>query len=265
MKQRVTDFSLPTVEQLEAELEREKNRGWRKRKSAAKSDTKPAPELHKEISIGPEPAPSIAVQAQAEPASPIAVQTQVEPASPIAAQLEAELERTAYRKRYWRMLRSTLATLLVVAAAVVLLSNLLPILRIYGSSMTPTLVNGDLAAAVRQDHYARGDIIAFYYNNKLLVKRVIGLPGEWIDIDEAGNVYIDGQLLEEDYLTEKSLGECDIEWPYQVPDGRYFVLGDHRSVSSDSRNSQVGCAAEEQIVGKLIFLFWPLDKIGTLA
>ena len=228
MNRKPTSSSLPTVEQLEAELKRETSRKRHKQSTKTKE---------KEDS-----------------------------SSSFVDQLEEELKRDTYKKRYWHMLRSTVSILIVAAAIAVLISNLfLPMLRIYGSSMTPTLVNGDLAAAVRQDHYARGDIIAFYYNNKLLVKRVIGLPGEWIDIDEAGNVYIDGQLLEEDYLAEKSLGECDIEWPYQVPDGRYFVLGDHRSVSSDSRNSQVGCAAEEQIVGKLIFLFWPLDKIGTLA
>ena len=131
--------------------------------------------------------------------------------------------------------------------------------------MTPTLVNGNLVAAVRYGNYERGDVIAFYYNNKILVKRVIGLPGEWIDIDENGKVTIDGEPLEEPYLEEPALGKCDIELPYQVQDGRYFVMGDHRSVSSDSRSSQVGCVSEEQIVGKLIFRIWPLDEIGTIA
>lgn len=117
---------------------------------------------------------------------------------------------------------------------------------------------------MRNGTYQRGDIIAFYYNNKILVKRVIGMPGEWVDMDENGNVTIDGEPLEEPYLTEKSLGECDIELPYQVPEGRYFVMGDHRSVSSDSRSSQVGCVSEEQIVGKLLFRLWPLDEIGPI-
>lgn len=187
------------------------------------------------------------------------------PVLPTVQQLEAELKREKYRGRYWKMLRGTVAVLVVVAATAVLISNLLlPILRIYGSSMTPTLVNGNIVAAVRNGTYQRGDIIAFYYNNKILVKRVIGMPGEWVDMDESGNVAIDGEPLEEPYLTEKALGECDIELPYQVPEGRYFVMGDHRSVSSDSRSSQVGCVSEEQIVGKLLFRLWPLDEIGPI-
>lgn len=187
------------------------------------------------------------------------------PVLPTVQQLEAELKREKYRGRYWKMLRGTVAVLVVVAATAVLISNLLlPILRIYGSSMTPTLVNGNIVAAVRNGTYQRGDVIAFYYNNKILVKRVIGMPGEWVDMDESGNVTIDGEPLEEPYLTEKALGECDIELPYQVPEGRYFVMGDHRSVSSDSRSSQVGCVSEEQIVGKLLFRLWPLDEIGPI-
>ena len=195
----------------------------------------------------------------------MAIKEKASPVLPTVQQLEAELKREKYRGRYWKMLRGTVAVLVVVAATAVLISNLLlPILRIYGSSMTPTLVNGNIVAAVRNGTYQRGDIIAFYYNNKILVKRVIGMPGEWVDMDENGNVTIDGEPLEEPYLTEKSLGECDIELPYQVPEGRYFVMGDHRSVSSDSRSSQVGCVSEEQIVGKLLFRLWPLDEIGTI-
>ena len=187
------------------------------------------------------------------------------PVLPTVQQLEAELKREKYRGRYWKMLRGTVAVLVVVAATAVLISNLLlPILRIYGSSMTPTLVNGNIVAAVRNGTYQRGDVIAFYYNNKILVKRVIGMPGEWVDMDESGNVTIDGEPLEEPYLTEKALGECDIELPYQVPEGRYFVMGDHRSVSSDSRSSQVGCVSEEQIVGKLLFRLWPFNEFGPI-
>lgn len=195
----------------------------------------------------------------------MAIKEKTSPVLPTVQQLEAELKREKYRGRYWKMLRGTVAVLVVVAATAVLISNLLlPILRIYGSSMTPTLVNGNIVAAVRNGTYQRGDIIAFYYNNKILVKRVIGMPGEWVDMDESGNVTIDGEPLEEPYLTEKALGECDIELPYQVPEGRYFVMGDHRSVSSDSRSSQVGCVSEEQIVGKLLFRLWPLDEIGPI-
>lgn len=195
----------------------------------------------------------------------MAIKEKASPVLPTVQQLEAELKREKYRGRYWKMLRGTVAVLVVVAAIAVLISNLLlPILRIYGSSMTPTLVNGNIVAAVRSGTYQRGDIIAFYYNNKILVKRVVGMPGEWVDIDENGTVTIDGEPLEEPYLTEKALGECDIELPYQVPEGRYFVMGDYRSVSSDSRSSQVGCVSEEQIVGKLLFRLWPLDEIGPI-
>ena len=195
----------------------------------------------------------------------MAIKEKASPVLPTVQQLEAELKREKYRGRYWKMLRGTVAVLVVVAATAVLISNLLlPILRIYGSSMTPTLVNGNIVAAVRNGTYQRGDIIAFYYNNKILVKRVIGMPGEWVDMDESGNVTIDGEPLEEPYLTEKALGECDIELPYQVPEGRYFVMGDHRSVSSDSRSSQVGCVSEEQIVGKLLFRLWPFDEFGPI-
>lgn len=195
----------------------------------------------------------------------MAIKEKASPVLPTVQQLEAELKREKYRGRYWKMLRGTVAVLVVVAATAVLISNLLlPILRIYGSSMTPTLVNGNIVAAVRNGTYQRGDIIAFYYNNKILVKRVVGMPGEWVDMDESGNVTIDGEPLEEPYLTEKALGECDIELPYQVPEGRYFVMGDHRGVSSDSRSSQVGCVSEEQIVGKLLFRLWPLDEIGPI-
>ena len=197
----------------------------------------------------------------------ISVKKSIEELSlPSVEQLEAELNRLSSQKKYKSTLRSTVAVLLVVAAVAVLISTtFLPVLRIYGTSMNPALSNGDVVIALRSGSYQRGDVIAFYYNNKILVKRVIGLPGEWIDIDENGKVTIDGEPLEEPYLEEPALGKCDIELPYQVQDGRYFVMGDHRSVSSDSRSSQVGCVSEEQIVGKLIFRIWPLDEIGTLA
>lgn len=184
---------------------------------------------------------------------------------PTVAQLEQELKRETYRRRYNRVLRSTIYTLITVAAVAVLVATLfLPVLRIYGTSMTPTTTDGDIVVSVKGGNFERGDIIAFWFNNKILVKRVIAHAGEWVDIDEAGNVSINGEPLDEPYLTEKALGECDIELPYQVPDGRLFVMGDHRSTSSDSRSSAVGCVAEEQIVGKLVFRVWPLGEFGPL-
>lgn len=185
--------------------------------------------------------------------------------APTVAQLEEELKRETYRRRYNRALRSTIYTLVTVAAVAVLVATLfLPVLRIYGTSMAPTTTDGDIVVAVKGGDFDRGDIIAFWFNNKILVKRVIARAGEWVDIDEAGNVSINGDPLEEPYLTEKALGECDIELPYQVPDGRLFVMGDHRATSSDSRTTAVGCVAEEQIVGKLVFRVWPLAGFGTL-
>lgn len=179
--------------------------------------------------------------------------------------LEAELKRERYKKRYRGVLKSTVYTLITVAAVAVLVATLwLPVLQIYGSSMTPTLKDGEIIFSVKTEHLKTGDIIAFYYNNKILVKRVIAQPGDWVNFDEDGTVYVNSVPLEEPYLTEKALGECDIELPYQVPDGRIFVLGDHRSTSIDSRSTAVGCVEEEQIVGKIIFRIWPLERIGGI-
>lgn len=184
---------------------------------------------------------------------------------PTLEQLEDMLRRQRYRQRYLKTLRSTLGILAVVAAVAVLTVTLmLPGLRIYGSSMSPTLEDGNIVLSVKGSGFQRGDIVAFYYNNKILVKRVIALPGEWVDIDEAGNVYVDEKTLDEPYLTEKSLGECDITLPYQVPDGKIFVMGDHRSVSVDSRSAAVGCVSEEQLVGRLALRIWPIGDFGRI-
>ena len=184
---------------------------------------------------------------------------------PTAEQLRAELERTRGRYHTGQVVRSTVYALVVVAAIAVLIAVLvMPVFRIYGSSMTPTLTEGDLVVTVKGANLEAGDLVVFYYENKVLVKRYIAGPGQWVDIDEDGNVYVDGQLLDEPYLTEKALGECDIELPYQVPDGRIFVLGDHRSTSVDSRSTSVGCVSEEQIVGKIVFRVWSLSGLGTV-
>ena len=184
---------------------------------------------------------------------------------PSAEQLEAELKREKYKRRYQSVLRSTIYTLITVAAIAVLVATLwLPVLQIYGSSMTPTLQDGEIIFSVKTADLEPGDIVAFYYNNKILVKRVICGPGDWVNIDEDGTVYVNEVRLKEPYLAEKALGDCNIELPYQVPDGKIFVMGDHRSTSVDSRNTAVGCVAQEQIVGKIIFRIWPLNRLGDV-
>lgn len=184
---------------------------------------------------------------------------------PNIQQIEKELQRENYKMRYTKVLRSTVYILITVAAVAILIATLfLPVLRIYGSSMTPSLSEKDIVISVKGLGYSRGDVVSFYYNNKILVKRVIALAGEFVDIDEDGNVYVDGELLDEPYLTEKAFGECDIKLPYQVPDDRIFVCGDHRSTSVDSRSRSVGCVAEEQIVGKIVFRVWPLSGWGVV-
>lgn len=184
---------------------------------------------------------------------------------PSLEQLTAELEREKYKRRYKRVLRSTVYSLIVVAAVAVLVATIwMPVLQIYGASMTPTLDEGDIVISIKGADFAPGDLVAFYMGNKILVKRCIAGPGQWMDIDADGNVYVDGKLLDEPYLTEKALGDCDIELPYQVPDNRYFCMGDHRSTSVDSRSTTVGCVSDEQIVGKIVFRVWPLPGFGTL-
>ena len=184
---------------------------------------------------------------------------------PTVAQLEAELKRVEYRRNYRSALRSTVLTLISVSAAAILVAVLLlPVLRIYGSSMTPTLNESDIVFSLKMGEFKTGDIMAFYYNNKILVKRVIAGPGQWVDIDQDGNVFVDNVQLEEPYLNEKGFGDCNIKLPYQVPEGKLFVMGDNRNISIDSRNTAVGCVAEEQIVGKIVFCIWPFSDFGKI-
>lgn len=184
---------------------------------------------------------------------------------PSVAQLEAELNRVSRRRRSRDVLKSALYTLIAVASVSVLVATLwLPVLEIYGSSMTPTLYDGDIVFTVKTSELEQGDVVAFYYNNNVLVKRFIAGPGDWVDMDEDGTVYVNGEILDEPYLTEPAFGDCDIELPTQVPDGKIFVMGDHRSTSVDSRSSSVGCVSQEQIVGKIIFRIWPSERLGEV-
>lgn len=186
---------------------------------------------------------------------------------PKADDLSKGLGKIKYRERYVRTLRSTVFTLLTVAALAVLIATIwLPVLQIYGNSMTPTLKAGDMVVSVSKKNLKQGDVVAFYYNNKVLVKRVIATSGQWVNVDKKGNVTVDGKKLNEPYLQkgEKDYGETNIKLPYQVPDGKYFVMGDHRKVSIDSRNKTVGPVDSEQLVGKLTLRIWPLSRMGAI-
>ncbi len=181
---------------------------------------------------------------------------------PEIPQLEAELKRERYKQRYRRVLKSTLYALIVIAAIAALVATLvLPVLQITGISMEPTLYDGDIVVLVKTDRLKRGDLCSFSYSNKLLIKRVIGLPGDYIVIDRDGTVNVNGKEIDEPYITEKALGECDIKFPYQVPESNYFVMGDQRATSIDSRSSVIGCVSEEQLIGKLVVRIWPLKDI----
>ncbi len=183
---------------------------------------------------------------------------------PDAEQLSNEIKRIRYIKEYHRMLSNTVSSLIVVAAVAVLISMLfLPVLRVTGTSMAPTFMNDELVICNKRGNFKSGDVVAFYFNNKILLKRVIGTAGDVIDIKEDGTVYLNGEVLDEPYVNEKALGECDIKLPYQVPDNRIFVMGDHRSTSIDSRSTSVGCIADEYIIGKVILRIWPFKFIDS--
>ena len=185
--------------------------------------------------------------------------------NPTVEQLEGELRRERHRRSYRSTLLSTVSALVIVAAVAVLVSMLaLPVLQVVGESMTPSLFQGEIVVAPKGTTFQKGDVIAFYYNNKILVKRVIANAGEWVNIDVDGNVFINDVPLDEPYLSEKALGDCNIALPYQVPDGKIFVMGDHRATSSDSRNTAVGCVAQEQVVGRVVLRVWPLDRISLI-
>ena len=180
-------------------------------------------------------------------------------------ELKTELDRVKYKRRYINVFKSTVYTLVVVAAFAVLVATLwMPVLQIYGSSMTPTIDEGQIVISVKGKNFEQGDLVAFYIGNKLLVKRIIACPSDYVLVDENGTVFVNGTELYEPYVSEKSFGECDIEYPYQVPDSKYFLMGDHRETSVDSRVSVVGCIPEEQIVGKIVFRVWPVSDFGII-
>ena len=175
--------------------------------------------------------------------------------------VEEEIKRETYKYKYVKVLNSTIYVIIIIAAfATILATFFMPVLQISGSSMSPNFNSGDYVVSYKTKKIDKGDVIAFYYGNKILVKRVIAEAGDWVSIDADGNVYVNNKVLEEDYITEKVLGKYDIKFPYQVPADAYFVLSDNRSDSADSRNSNIGCISNEDIIGKILFRIWPLVK-----
>ena len=185
---------------------------------------------------------------------------------PRSDQLKQELFRENERKRYGSTMRNTIYILIVVAAVAVLLSGyVVSVLRVEGVSMSPNLEDADLVIAVHTKQFEPGEIVGFYYNNRILLKRVIGSPGDTVDMDAEGNLFVNGVMLEEAYLTEKDYGDyTDIAFPYQVPEKRFFVVGDNRKESIDSRSSAIGTITSDQVVGKIMFRIWPLSELGGI-
>ena len=182
---------------------------------------------------------------------------------PSLTEIQSERKRIRRGTYYRQALRGTVSVLLVVAAVAVLITTLfLPILQISGDSMSPTLEHDEIVVLLKTKKFERGDLIGFYYQGKILLKRVIAVPEDEVAIDADGNVYVNGELLEEPYVTDKELGDCDLEFPYKVPGTSYFVLGDRRSNSVDSRNSVVGAISRDDIIGKVFIRVWPIPKFG---
>lgn len=184
---------------------------------------------------------------------------------PSLKDIQHERKRIRREDYYRQSLRGTVSVLVVVAAVAVLIATLfLPILQISGDSMSPTLEHDEIVILLKTKKFDRGDLIGFYYQGKILLKRVIALPEDEVAIDAEGNVYVNGELLEEPYVTTKELGDCDLEFPYKVPGTSYFVLGDQRTNSVDSRNSAIGAVSRDDIIGKVFLRVWPFSRIGLV-
>ena len=190
----------------------------------------------------------------------------IEYSFPTPEQVEKAILRERYNTKYRKVLKSTASSLVVVAAVAVLIATLVfPVLQIKGSSMEPTFFDEEIVVLIKSSNLKRGQLCCFSYQNKLLIKRIVGVPGDQINIDEAGFVYVNGEKLEEPYVTDRALGECDVTFPVNVTDNHYFILGDHRSTSIDSRSSVVGLVNHEQVVGRIFFRIWPFDAMGTVG
>ena len=184
---------------------------------------------------------------------------------PTAAQVKEEMTRMRRQNAFNKAVRLTVGVLLVVAAVAVLISSLfLPVLQVAGDSMTPTLDNDEIIVLIKTSNFDTGDLCSFNWNNKLLIKRIIAGPGDWVEIDGAGNITVNGELLDEPYASEKSLGECDLQFPIQIGENEYFLVGDHRNTSIDSRSSVIGNVSTDQIIGKVVFRVWPFDVFGPI-
>lgn len=184
---------------------------------------------------------------------------------PTSVQIEKAILRERYMQKYKKVLKSTFASLIVVAAIAVLIATLvLPVLQIQGTSMEPTLNDGEIVVLIKTPKLKRGQLCCFSYQNKFLIKRVIGVPGDSIVIDDEGYVYVNDELIDEPYIIDRSIGECDISFPIYVTENHYFILGDHRSTSIDSRSSVIGLVSSDQVLGKIVFRIWPFEAIGSI-
>ena len=184
---------------------------------------------------------------------------------PTTQEFKKEYSRLRKKQEFHQGLGRVIRILVVVAAISIIIATVFfSIMQVRGSSMSPTMEENEIIIVNRYSDVKKGDLIAFYYNNKVLLKRVIGISGDMVDMDDEGNVYVNNEKIEEEYLEEKDYGTPDITFPYQVPDGRYFVMGDHRSVSIDSRYQIIGTVSSEQLIGKVKFRIWPITRFGPV-